>query len=128
VLEWDAEPSDLDAHLVKENSYHISYRDKHSATDGSALLDRDDTDGFGPETITINTIDNNGKYEFYVHNFSEMHKSNAVGLSRSKASVKVYSSTGLQKVYEVPADKTGLIWRVFQIINAKIVDVNEMTD
>jgi hypothetical protein len=128
VLDWDNDPKDLDAHLIKQGAYHISYRDMRASSDGKVTLDHDATEGYGPETITMNAIDRDGKYEFFVHNFSEMHKSNSRGLSESKAGVKVYSSKGLVKMYQVPTDQIGLYWRVFQIENGNFVDINELGD
>jgi hypothetical protein len=57
-----------------------------------------------------------------------MHKSYSRGLSESKGLVKVYSSTGLLKVYQIPTDQSGLYWRVFRIENGEVVDVNEIGD
>jgi hypothetical protein len=126
VLDWDQEPKDLDAHLMKEGAYHISYRDMRASSDGKVTLDHDATHGYGPETITVNSIDKDGTYEFVVHNFSEIHKNNSRGLSESKGSVKVYSSTGLLKMYQVPTDQSGLYWKVFRIEKGDLVDVNEI--
>ncbi|MBK6681726.1 MAG: hypothetical protein IPG53_17880 [Ignavibacteriales bacterium] len=64
VLDWGDSPRDLDAHLVKTNGYHISYRNMMVSADGVAKLDRDDLDGQGPETITATSIDKNGEYLF----------------------------------------------------------------
>lgn len=126
VLDWDKEPSDLDAHLVKQGSYHISYRDMKTSADGIAKLDHDEMNGYGPETITLNSLDLEGSYEYFVNNFSEKNKSNTTGLSRSKAVVKVFSGLRLQKIYQVPTDIIGLIWKVFRIENGEIVDVNDV--
>ena len=52
VLDWGEEPRDLDLHFVKDGGYHISYRNMHTLADGNGRLDRDDTRGYGPETIT----------------------------------------------------------------------------
>jgi hypothetical protein len=128
VLDWEQEPKDLDAHLMKQGAYHISYRDMRASADGKATLDHDATNGYGPETITVNSIDSDGKYEFFVHNFSGMHTSNSKGLSESKACVKIYSSTGLIKMYQVPTDQSGLYWKVFRIENSEIVDMNEISN
>jgi hypothetical protein len=128
VLDWDKEPKDLDAHLVKQGAYNISYRDMKASSDGKVTLDHDATNGYGPETITINSIDRDGKYEFFVHNFSGMNKGDAKGLSESKGSVKIYSRTGLLKFYQVPTDQSGLFWKVFRIENGEIVDVNDIGD
>ena len=124
VLDWDKEPSDLDAHFVKvgENGYHISFRDMHSASDGEAKLDRDDTDSYGPETITVNIIDQHAKYDYFVHDYTNRNSSGSRALAHSKATVKVYSRTqGLIDVFTVPTDLVGTKWNVFSIIDGKIV-------
>jgi hypothetical protein len=99
-----------------------------ASSDGKVTLDHDAINGYGPETITLNSLDSDGKYEFYVHNYSENNKSNSAGLSRSRASVKVFSSLGLQKIYQVPSDRIGIMWKVFKIENGEIVDVNEFSN
>jgi len=53
VLNWGAEPSDIDSHLntpdIEGQSYHIYYNDEGSATEAPyALLDYDITSGYGP--------------------------------------------------------------------------------
>ncbi len=57
VLDWEQQPADLDAHFVKANAYHISFRNTRVLADGTGMLDRDDMDGFGPETITVEKRD-----------------------------------------------------------------------
>jgi len=124
VLDWDKDPRDLDAHFVKEGSggYHISYRNMRVATDAEAKLDRDDTDSYGPETITVNTINQNANYEFYVHDYTNRNNSNSKALSKSKATVKVYSRTqGLIYVFVVPRNLKGTKWVVFKIMEGKII-------
>lgn len=124
VLDWDKEPRDLDAHLVKDgqNGYHISFRNMHSVADGEAKLDRDDTDSYGPETITINRIDQNATYHFFVHDYSNRNDSDSRALAHSKATVKVYSRThGLIDIFTVPTDLVGVKWNVFSIVDGKIV-------
>lgn len=128
VLDWAATPPDLDEHLIKQGSYHISYRNMITASDGSAELDRDDRDGYGPETITINTIDPNADYKFYVHDYTDRNATNSTGLSRSKATVKIFSSQGLVRIYHVPENTIGKYWHVFRIENGNIVDVDEMSN
>ncbi|MCC7430113.1 hypothetical protein IT568_04640 [bacterium] len=126
VLDWDKNPDDLDAHFVKENGYHISYRRKKTSADGTAKLDRDDRDGYGPETITIKEIDKNASYSYYVHDYSNKENSNSQKLSDSKANVKVYGNGMLLNVFEVPKLQKGLVWEVFKIENGKISGVNQV--
>ena len=106
VLDWAAKPSDLDAHLIKEGTYHISYRETKNYQD-IALLDRDDRDGFGPETITIKRFDNTAKYSYRVHDYTNRNKSNSRSLSKGGAQVFVYSNNGLEHHYRLNSQQTG---------------------
>ena len=120
VLDWDKSPRDLDAHLVKENSYHISYRDKRSVKD-LAALDRDDTDGYGAETITMHSISSDATYRFFVHNYSDKSDSTSKTLSNSVGRVHIFTAQGKQETFHVPTNVAGTVWNVFRIVNGKIV-------
>ncbi len=123
VLDWDQKPNDLDAHFVKANHYHISYRNTRVLDDGTGMLDRDDMDGFGPETITVERIDTDGNYSYAVHNYSQHIKESARDLSQSKATVRVYGNNRLLKTYRVPQNHNGKTWNVFRIENGQIIDL-----
>jgi len=123
ILDWDKTPDDLDAHLVKDSDYHISYRNKRVADDGAAQLDRDDMNGYGPETITINNVDQTAKYKYYIHDYSNGGNESNKQLGNSKATIKVYDRIlGLVKVISVPTNLTGDKWQVFEIVNGKILE------
>ena len=128
VIDWDRRPSDLDAHLVKQNDYHISYRNKSITEDGVAKLDRDDRDGYGPETITINKIDENSEYLYYIHDFTNQNAYGSKSLSNSKASVKIYGNEELVNVFQIPEDERGTKWDVFKIVNGQIILINQIND
>jgi uncharacterized protein YfaP (DUF2135 family) len=128
VLDWDKSPADLDLHLVKSGGYHISYHNTIVASDGSAQLDRDDQDGYGAETITINRTDNNAVYTCYVHDYSNSSKNNSRYLSRSKAVVRVYNNNELTDTFYIPRDVKGNKWTVFQIRNATVEGVMRVSD
>jgi hypothetical protein len=125
VLDWGKNPADLDAHLVKEGDYHISYQNMKLSADGSARLDRDDRQGFGPETITVKQVDNKAVYVCYIKNFTNSRSPKSKALSKSSAKVRLYRDNTLIKTYSVPTDKKGTTWRVFTIENGKIVDQNQ---
>ena len=124
ALDWGEEPRDLDAHLMKQGGYHISYRNKKVSADGVARLDRDDNDSFGPETITANTVDENGVYRYFVHDYTNRRDKKSRSLSNSKASVKVYGGDNkLLNVFKIPENLSGVYWHVFTIENGEVIQV-----
>ena len=128
VLDWGKKPRDIDAHLIKKDNYHISYRNMTVSQDKEAKLDRDDTDSYGPETITINKVDENGEYYFFVHNYSDRNNKNSSSLSHSKACVSVFGKGDkLLKRFVIPQGKKGIYWNVFKIKNGEIVTINDIS-
>lgn len=122
VLEWGDNPADLDSHLVSE-AFHISFQNPTAGQ--MASLDVDDTDGQGPETITITNLDVSSHYEYYVHDYTNSGNSNSNALSNSGATVKVYMPNGEIREYSVPGGN-GTIWSVFTIDHGQINDVNQI--
>ncbi len=106
VLTWGATPSDLDSYLWVPSGSQIYYSNQGSLTGAPfAKLDVDDTDGFGPETISIAQL-STGTYSFAVK---------ALGggaFVPSETTVRVYDSTGLIGEF-VPPTGSGNWWRVF---------------
>jgi uncharacterized protein YfaP (DUF2135 family) len=128
VLDWDHKPHDLDAHFVKEGDYHISYREMKVSTDGSARLDRDDRDGFGPETITVKDVDEKAEYTYYVKDYSNRNSKRSKHLSKSKAMVKIYAEGKLVNIWQLNEKQKGNAWMVFAIRNGKIVPTDEVNN
>lgn len=114
VLNWGAEPQDLDSHIVYPNN-HV-YFESMKGTD--ALLDVDDTTSYGPETITIERKHDGERYVYAVHNYSERSNQNSTSLSASQAKVFVYVGQTLIRTYYVPQNKVGNLWVVFAITEA----------
>jgi hypothetical protein len=119
VLNWGATPNDLDSHLltpeIEGNTHHISYSNTGSYTAVPyAKLDTDDTNGYGPETITINQLFA-GTYTYYIKNYS----GGSSGLKNSNAVVQVYNGESCAaNIIEVPTDTNGLFWHVCNIDGA----------
>lgn len=122
VLSWGKSPSDLDSHLSYPNN-HICYYHKEGT---NANLDVDDTDSFGPETITIEKRAQNKKYIYAVHDYSDKNRMDNDNLSNiSNAKVYVYIGNTLIKSYDVPKYKKGTVWVVFMIDESgNIIDIN----
>jgi hypothetical protein len=126
VLNWGSQPLDLDLHTVYPNN-HVFFNSKQGT---EADLDVDDTDGYGPETITIRKKLQGKKYVFAVYNFSSSGTTGTDNLSsESDAKVFVYIGESMIRSYYVPADKTGSLWVLFGIDeNGAFHDINQITD
>ncbi len=120
VLTWGASPSDLDSHLLKYKNgtleYHVYYGHRNAP---EAFLDRDDTNSYGPETITIANIDPEATYIYKVHNYSAGYSLTDTSLANSGAKVKVYWGD-LSYEFEVP-NQPGTVWTVFRIENGVLI-------
>ncbi|MCZ4171989.1 tetratricopeptide repeat protein [Escherichia coli] len=124
VLSWGEKPFDLDSHLIFPGG-HI-YFDSKEGTD--ANLDVDDTDSYGPETVTISKKHFGESYIYAVQDYSNKGLPNSNYLSASKAKVFVYVGSSLVRSYSVPAGKRGNIWTVFKLNpNGEFEDINSVT-
>lgn len=124
VLTWGQSPADLDSHMVYPGS-HIFFASKEGV-DGN--LDVDDTDSFGPETVTLNKKIYGQDYVYAVHDYTDKNDSTTTNLSTSQAKVFVYVGESLVRTYYVPAGKEGNLWTVFRITKAgEIEDINDFT-
>lgn len=123
VLNWGKYPEDLDSHLSFQGN-HIYFQNKKGALSN---LDVDDTDSYGPETITIDNKKFGVEYHYFVHDYSNREDLDSYKLSGSQAKVFVYVGQSLVKTYYVPTDKKGNVWNLFKINkNGEIVDINRI--
>jgi len=124
ILNWGQNPRDLDSHLVKKingsQKYHIYYRSHNigrgqSPTIEGDQLDHDDRYSYGPETVTIQNVDANAVYTYYVH-----HYFGSSSLKNSSAKVEV--NYGNQNIlpFNVP-NEDGRYWKVFEIVNGEVI-------
>lgn len=117
VLTWGAEPRDLDAHLYgplpNGGRFHISYQD---FTTERAALDVDNTQGFGPETVTLKTIP--GTYNYLVADYAMVGTpDDGKRFARSGAQVVIFHQGGqARQPFVVPANASGPVWHVFDLV------------
>ncbi|WP_010632811.1 carboxypeptidase regulatory-like domain-containing protein [Sporolactobacillus vineae] len=130
VLTWDAEPDDLDSHLAWVDASDPSttnqvYYGNTAVQDSNgttlAELDHDDTDAYGPETITSFQETPGTTYRYFVYNFSH---GNDTELSQSQAEVELYRDGHLVKTLNVPTTGNGYVWHVFEITDGTIRIIN----
>lgn len=116
-LDWGLEPSDLDSHLVSYNeqsqsvNWHMYYGNR-TPEGSNGNLDLDDTSSYGPETITLNAVDTNSTYKYFVYNFSGDYG----GLLKDSEARLSIVYNGRTYTSEVPYED-GLVWKVFEIRN-----------
>ena len=138
VLTWGNSPNDLDLHTwgpSNENSifhmYYSNINDRYMEEFSGVSLDRDDTNRYGPETLTINEM-RDGIYTFGIHNYSNRSSSSSIALSNSNAQVNVYLGDSLMPVrtFHVPTNQEGIYWEVFKFNGAtnEIIPVNELSN
>lgn len=131
VLTWGAAPSDLDAHLTGPDSttgnrFHVFFGDQgRSDSLPHAALDIDNTDGFGPETITI-TKQFSGVYRFSVHDYTDSDLNPSSALAGSGARVQLFLNGALSKEFFVP-NQPGTLWTVFELNGSTITAINTMS-
>jgi adhesin/invasin len=72
IMTWGTTPKNLDVYLKTPSGCIVSYQSKkcYAGEDVEAQLDFDETEGYGPETITIKNPQN-GKYQYWVQQFSK---------------------------------------------------------
>jgi PKD repeat protein len=117
VLNWGAEPRDLDSHLftpeIEGQTWEVWYSFQGSATSAPyAALDNDVTTGYGPETMTIYQRFE-GTYKFFVYNYS-----GSPDIITSNAVVQIYNQTGLIHTVQIPTSGTGRYWYVADVDGA----------
>ena len=129
VLEWGAEPQDLDSYLIGDSdnggSVFVSYYRKTASSGGETLaeLDVDDTNGYGPETITL--YDLNGVYRYTVVDYRLTNTLQEYG-----ATVKVYLPGRAQPEVITVAPGAGVenIWEVFELDHGELNILNRAGD
>jgi pimeloyl-ACP methyl ester carboxylesterase len=120
VLTWDLNPQDLDSHLSKYDSngtelYHLFYSNKSVAGIADSL-DLDDVTSYGPETITIDEIDNSAHYIYAVHHYA------GTGSISTSSEAQVSLQMGTENMLlNAPVSGSGKWWKVFEIINSQII-------
>lgn len=123
VLSWGSAPEDLDAHAEGVSStgskFAIDYQ--HKIANGVGKLDVDDTNGHGPETITV--TDAAAEFTYFVVDFREEGT-----MSSSNAIVKVYLPGEAQAVtYRVPSTN-GIVWEVFSYKDGNLTVSGKMSN
>ena len=86
-------------------------------------LDLDDTDGNGPETITLKPTTTE-PYYYYIYRYAGDGT-----VATSGAHIEIYNGENCIRTFDVPTDQgDGDYWNVFAIVNGTLVVNNTITD
>ena len=114
-LAWGAEPRDLDSHLRRytdgRQDYVVYFASKRGV---DAQLDLDDTNGYGPETITISPTSATSSYRYVVHRYA------GSGSIATSSAVVTVNTDSLARDFR-PPNEPGNYWHVFDVIGGRIV-------
>jgi len=126
ILTWAAHSRDLDSHTyLGEDAKDLVYYGRKSRTDFttqmSATLDRDDVNGFGPETTTLKGIGScNVKYHCLVKFFVDNYTPRDGDIGSSEAIITVYQGQSIMAKYNLPTEaQDAQIWPIFTLDSAK---------
>lgn len=135
VLTWGASPSDLDSHLIyyvdDVKTCHLNFNTTSISYEGEtlAVLDRDDTSSYGPETVTItfkaDLVHDNTKFSYFVHDYSNQNSTNSTAMSMSDATIHLYMGNTLYDTYHIQINKVATEWHVFDITDKGVVVVDK---
>jgi len=108
VLTWGAQPADLDAKLWLASA-------SSDTCIQPEIYGNDDSNSYGPETITFTDLPTSGNHEFWVENYSKSPE-----ISSSEALVKIYKGSTLLRTISIPASpvNSNYYWHVFNIDEA----------
>lgn len=124
MLQWAAQPSDLDAHLSgpvgQGGRFHLFFANRTQPPVLYASLDTDDTTSFGPETLTISKLAGAfvaGDYHVWVHNYigSTFAGSNAVVTVLTMDPQGVLTQLTRQEVTFATGDPSNDLWHVVNL-------------
>jgi uncharacterized protein YfaP (DUF2135 family) len=124
VLSWGSTPKDLDSHIVYPGN-NIYWHNRRGA---DANLDIDHTDGYGPETVTLEKKHLAETYVYAVHDYTNLRSPGLAQLSNSQAKVFVYVGQSLVRTYYVPVGQAGNLWTVFRVTgDGEFQDINTIS-
>jgi hypothetical protein len=118
VLAWGENPRDLDLHMSGPDGsggqFHAFYRNKEPAP--HVFLDLDDTQSFGPETMTVRPAESGsyvaGDYHVWIH-----HYAGDLTFAESQATVTLFAGGSQIAQYTVGSgsgDSSQRIWLVVE--------------
>lgn len=102
LLFWDTDQTDVDLHITEPDGEQVNYTSKESKNGGR--LDRDDTDGYGPEIYVISSAPT-GEYQIAAHYYGDRDT------GQTTATVMVIAREGTDEEmrwrFEVPLIRQG---------------------
>lgn len=103
LLFWDTDRTDVDLHVTEPGGETVNYTNAVSRLTGGRL-DRDDTDGYGPEIYSLGSAPS-GAYEIAAHYYGDR------GTGQTSATIMIVAREGTDEErrwrFEVPLTRAG---------------------
>ncbi len=114
TLSWDSTPLDLDLRMFSSGGARVNKSGLDSV--GSTMAEMIRTTQLGSDT-----------FECFISDYSNCTGGDmySYGMANSNAYVSVYSADGLQAQLHVPLAHMGIVWKPFEIRNARILPLND---
>ncbi len=116
VLTWGAGVTDLDLHVCgigeTKEDIHIYYGTT-SYNDGTTvrlLLDCKESEGYGPEAVSLLGGVVGEGYTVYVFDYDNRSQDNSDKLSNCEAVIRIYVGDHLEAEVKIPMGNTGIYW------------------
>ncbi|VVB74583.1 Uncharacterised protein [Candidatus Tiddalikarchaeum anstoanum] len=120
VLSWDTNYDDMDLHVLGPDGVETNYIYKNTST---GVLDIDKTDGYGPETFTLNPTAPNGVYEISTCYYANHGTGSSTDVSYTEDSHITVSITTNRETttyrHTFPAVDAGTCWSAANITIAR---------
>jgi hypothetical protein len=129
VLAWGENPRDLDLHMSGPDGgggrFHAFYDNK--APVAHVFLDLDDTDSYGPETMTVSPIESGdfvaGDYHVWVHHFA-----GDLTFAESTATITVFAGGTQIAQYSVGDASGDSALKIWQVVEFTVSDTGAVSN
>lgn len=129
VLNWGANPRDLDSHLTGPaqggGGFHVFFGNRSGGAGSGANLRFDVTNGRGPETIDVFEV-HPGLYRYSVHHFSG---SETICSTANQIAVNVTVGAQQALTFQPPSDGcvdgANNVWTVFEFDGQRVIECKQ---
>jgi hypothetical protein len=111
TLWWDTNQTDIDLHVAEVDDgavvAHCYYSNPRA---GDMMLDYDDTNGYGPEHITVDSVTGTKTYEIRVYYYADHNDSDTTTPTTASVTAAVNGETRISESSSMSSESTASSW------------------